>query len=784
MGATNPTNPADLLSKSAPADLRDFLSCKTASLTLRNGSVGWLQLSGLVPDDYRGIIPDGISPSLTIQPGSAAGTATITLGLGPLFSISIPASVTNGQLSLDTSSLPTQGMRDNLQAAVQNLNNWFAANKKQLGPATFGANGLTLTKVPVATASSTPPPAPMVKISTVGVPGVDVAELFNVPSQDPPQATSAPGGGSTGSAGTSTGGSATASGGSGPQAQTVGGDSVGTVRTGSPSGSQIPPVRQPLAGPDDGTVPINEASLSQSTGGPTNEEPTPDEGGPHMLVQASPKDEAVRAEHFAALGLSEDSPAIPLDLHSDPQGPGPETPSDVEFAMPAPSRSLSITVSDGSSVVPDGVEPPTVDLVAPRAAADDRSPDEAPTPSGLTISPAPLPSPMSTEAQPAIGSGTGGESPTPGDSPERAFINSIAKSFDWNQPPSCAAESVLREAVGAWLTALGGLSTDAQPGVGSGTGFDPTEPSLDLVQPLPPTPPPNFMGVLDDEPAEGEEQRATDDDLGIATVPLGQPSQPAAPNFMGVLDDEPSTDSVGEAAPDEQPQPLDGATSGVTFQADDHADEAEVEPAAVVALEPDAGIATTAPAASRPSRTLVGSGVAVLVVVLVVALAFFGRGTGTTNLTGVTGGGTTVGGTTPTGVSGPSTQPATGGGTATSGVTATRPPLTTLPPSNAVIISFNEISFVQKALDFCHQPFAVHFDFTITGIAPGTPVVVKMTGRGTESAPQTFQATSGVKFGTAVVATPGAGVWTDMILAIDGKAPPSSGSTARSTIQC
>jgi hypothetical protein len=350
--------------------------------------------------------------------------------------------------------------------------------------------------------------------------------------------------------------------------------------------------------------------------------------------------------------------------------------------------------------------------------------------------------------------------------------------------------------------------------------------------------------------------------------------------------------AVSEAPSDDEPASI-AAMSGVIVQTSADAN----------AL--DAGVTDVLPASASarsggPTRTLIGSSLAVVIVALVAALLFLGRGTGPTNLTGGTSSGGTTGGltgsgTAPTGVTPSGSQPvptatgstvatlngglpmsgstaltitkggcpgypaglsslttttvvagqisiafggysglmtgqlasdgtfavtntdgsvavhgtlmptaivgtmtvtkngcpetlqfsialAGGGGGSGGGVTATPP--ATNPPFTAVIISFNEISFSEPSLDFCHKPFLVKFEFAIIGIGPDTPVVVKLTGRGTPSGPQTFLATGGVKFGASYSVTPGAGDWTDTIESIGGQTPPSSGSHVLGPIQC
>jgi hypothetical protein len=53
----DPLDPSKGLPKGAPDDLRAFLECKGASVTLKDGSLPWLSVGGLVPDDLTDLVP-------------------------------------------------------------------------------------------------------------------------------------------------------------------------------------------------------------------------------------------------------------------------------------------------------------------------------------------------------------------------------------------------------------------------------------------------------------------------------------------------------------------------------------------------------------------------------------------------------------------------------------------------------------------------------------------------------------------------------------------------------
>jgi hypothetical protein len=70
------------------------------------------------------------------------------VSLGWFFSVTVRASVAAGQLVLDTSSLPgSQAVRDSIQSAIRDLNDWFRSNGKQLAPPAIVKGSISLTKI-------------------------------------------------------------------------------------------------------------------------------------------------------------------------------------------------------------------------------------------------------------------------------------------------------------------------------------------------------------------------------------------------------------------------------------------------------------------------------------------------------------------------------------------------------------------------------------------------------------------------------------------------------------
>jgi hypothetical protein len=136
---TAPSLPAE-----TPADIRAFIECRASEVTLRNGPVEWVRL----PAAARGFVGDA-RPELTIRAGDAAGTASVNVTVGPV-SVNLPAAVRDGALVIDTGKLPFWAPRsvgEELRRFVDELNAWFAANGRQLGPPRFDASGVMLAKV-------------------------------------------------------------------------------------------------------------------------------------------------------------------------------------------------------------------------------------------------------------------------------------------------------------------------------------------------------------------------------------------------------------------------------------------------------------------------------------------------------------------------------------------------------------------------------------------------------------------------------------------------------------
>ena len=130
-----------------PEDLRDFLECRTASATIANGPIEWVQL----PDAATSFLGGAKKPELTVRPGAAPDVAILDIKVGFL-SVSLPASVADGKLSVDTSKLPfwaPGSVKTDVAAVVNGINQRLASHGMGLGSPVIGPDGLTLSKVPL-----------------------------------------------------------------------------------------------------------------------------------------------------------------------------------------------------------------------------------------------------------------------------------------------------------------------------------------------------------------------------------------------------------------------------------------------------------------------------------------------------------------------------------------------------------------------------------------------------------------------------------------------------------
>jgi len=131
-----------------PEDLCAFVECRADSAVIANGPVDWVD----IPSNVRGMLGGASRPELTVTPGQAPASAVLRIKVGWV-SATLAATVRDGMLAIDTSKLPFLAPRSiavEIQRFVDELNTRLAANAKALGEPSFGPDGMTLTKVSVA----------------------------------------------------------------------------------------------------------------------------------------------------------------------------------------------------------------------------------------------------------------------------------------------------------------------------------------------------------------------------------------------------------------------------------------------------------------------------------------------------------------------------------------------------------------------------------------------------------------------------------------------------------
>jgi hypothetical protein len=129
------------LPKGAPKDIADFVDCKGNTVTFKAGKVDWIPKEGLgefVPDPEVGFEEDKTKP----------GTFNVKVKLGVTFTL--PASIKDGKLEVDTTSVPVDKIKKGIDDWVKKLNDWLEANGKKLGGAKIKDGALTVTKEAVA----------------------------------------------------------------------------------------------------------------------------------------------------------------------------------------------------------------------------------------------------------------------------------------------------------------------------------------------------------------------------------------------------------------------------------------------------------------------------------------------------------------------------------------------------------------------------------------------------------------------------------------------------------
>ena len=137
--------PLDHLPPNLPADLRAFLDGTSDVATIADGPIEWVE----IPANVRGMLGGAKQPGLQVTPGATPSSAVLQIKAGWV-SATLLASVVDGRLVIDTSKLPMLApgsIAADIRRFVDALNARLAANGKALAAPSFGAQGMTLTKV-------------------------------------------------------------------------------------------------------------------------------------------------------------------------------------------------------------------------------------------------------------------------------------------------------------------------------------------------------------------------------------------------------------------------------------------------------------------------------------------------------------------------------------------------------------------------------------------------------------------------------------------------------------
>jgi hypothetical protein len=135
----------DDLPPGVPTDLRAFLECTAEAATIANGPITWID----IPPNVRGMLGGAVHPELRATPGAGPSTAILRIRAGWV-SATLPASVVDGRLAVDTSKLPflaPPSISIEIRRFVEAINGRLSTNGKELGEPTFGPEGMTLRKV-------------------------------------------------------------------------------------------------------------------------------------------------------------------------------------------------------------------------------------------------------------------------------------------------------------------------------------------------------------------------------------------------------------------------------------------------------------------------------------------------------------------------------------------------------------------------------------------------------------------------------------------------------------
>lgn len=195
--------PGERLPRRIPADIRDFVLCKTGKLELRGGKLDWLKI------EFGGFSVDG--PEVSFQQ-NADGSVTATMSAaGGFVSTSVTASVgPNGELQVTPQGALGAAAKGPIDDWVRDFNEDLKQNGKKIEGIKVEQGVLVITKLGVATPGRAGPGGPRRRgrrarvaaaLVGVGAIGVGVAVAVGSGDQGDKRPSSASGNASTSSSG-------------------------------------------------------------------------------------------------------------------------------------------------------------------------------------------------------------------------------------------------------------------------------------------------------------------------------------------------------------------------------------------------------------------------------------------------------------------------------------------------------------------------------------------------------------------------------------------------------
>ncbi len=137
----------------APKELKDFVACKSMEVDLDPANAGWIPKPELVPD--------GLAPTVT-PTANGANAVNVAVGWG-FVALTLPVSVSDGQLHVDATNMPGKQAIDDW---VKALNDSLKSNGKELAGLELKDGKIHLTKRAIAAPVTTPAEAPPATTTT------------------------------------------------------------------------------------------------------------------------------------------------------------------------------------------------------------------------------------------------------------------------------------------------------------------------------------------------------------------------------------------------------------------------------------------------------------------------------------------------------------------------------------------------------------------------------------------------------------------------------------------